>query len=287
MPEATKKTAAKKATAKTEKPAPAAASIYEALANARAEFHELELKKTGTNKYAEFDYFELGDFVVDGMRIMLKHRLVPITTFDRDMATMVVFHLDSSATIKITSPMITGLYETESEKGGVIKKVSVVQGASLKTCHPIQNLGAVETYQRRYLWVTLLEIVEHDALDATAGTEETRPEPEPDDDWEDEPAPKAKPKAKAKPEPAEEAEEEDNDEPNLETEEDAHEATTLFIQLAETMHSDSISSLVEFWEKNKKVIDYLDQHYPDEYKRLKKTFTAIKSNLKKERDADE
>jgi len=41
--------------------------------------------------------------------------------------------------------------------------------AHLKGCHPIQNLGAVETYSRRYLYVTALEIVEHDALDATTG----------------------------------------------------------------------------------------------------------------------
>jgi hypothetical protein len=40
--------------------------------------------------------------------------------------------------------------------------------ANLKGCHPIQNLGAVETYTRRYLWVTAMEIVEHDALDSSA-----------------------------------------------------------------------------------------------------------------------
>jgi hypothetical protein len=33
----------------------------------------------------------------------------------------------------------------------------------------VQNLGAVQTYLRRYLWVAALEIVEHDALDATTG----------------------------------------------------------------------------------------------------------------------
>ncbi len=43
--------------------------------------------------------------------------------------------------------------------------------ANLKGCYPIQNLGAVETYSRRYLYVTALEIVEHDALDATTGSE--------------------------------------------------------------------------------------------------------------------
>ena len=34
----------------------------------------------------------------------------------------------------------------------------------------MQNIGAVETYQRRYLWVTAMEIVEHDALDSTTGS---------------------------------------------------------------------------------------------------------------------
>jgi hypothetical protein len=46
--------------------------------------------------------------------------------------------------------------------------------ANLKGCHPIQNLGAVETYTRRYLWVTAMEIVEHDALDSSAPIKEEK-----------------------------------------------------------------------------------------------------------------
>ena len=46
--------------------------------------------------------------------------------------------------------------------------------ANLKGCHPIQNLGAVETYTRRYLWVTAMEIVEHDALDSSAPLKEEK-----------------------------------------------------------------------------------------------------------------
>ncbi len=34
----------------------------------------------------------------------------------------------------------------------------------------MQNLGAVQTYLSRYLWVSVLHIVEHDALDATTGS---------------------------------------------------------------------------------------------------------------------
>jgi hypothetical protein len=37
----------------------------------------------------------------------------------------------------------------------------------------VQNIGAVETYQRRYLWVTAMEIVEHDALDSSEGVDES------------------------------------------------------------------------------------------------------------------
>jgi hypothetical protein len=49
---------------------------------------------------------------------------------------------------------------------------SPMSSAALKGCHEVQNLGAVQTYIRRYLWVTAMEIVEHDALDATTGAAE-------------------------------------------------------------------------------------------------------------------
>jgi hypothetical protein len=50
--------------------------------------------------------------------------------------------------------------------------------ANLKGAHPIQNLGAVLSYQRRYLWMAALEIVEHDIIDSSPQVE-TKPEPKP------------------------------------------------------------------------------------------------------------
>ena len=49
--------------------------------------------------------------------------------------------------------------------------------ANLKGAHAIQNLGAVETYQRRYLWMTAMEIVEHDALDSSPPVKEEKQAP--------------------------------------------------------------------------------------------------------------
>ena len=53
----------------------------------------------------------------------------------------------------------------------VVTFTSPMAESNLKGCHPIQNLGAVETYNRRYLYVSALEIVEHDALDSAPPVE--------------------------------------------------------------------------------------------------------------------
>ena len=55
--------------------------------------------------------------------------------------------------------------------------------AELKGCHEIQNLGASETYLRRYLYVAAFEIVEHDALDATTGMDGIKRDPAADADF--------------------------------------------------------------------------------------------------------
>ena len=56
---------------------------------------------------------------------------------------------------------------TDIDDGSFIAITSPMEKADMKGNQPIQNLGAVETYTRRYLWVTALEIVEHDALDSS------------------------------------------------------------------------------------------------------------------------
>jgi hypothetical protein len=59
------------------------------------------------------------------------------------------------------------IHDTDGE--GYVTFTSPMSSAALKGCHDVQNLGAVQTYLRRYLWTNAFEIVEHDALDATTG----------------------------------------------------------------------------------------------------------------------
>lgn len=127
------------------------------LNNARRLFHSKEIKKTGYNKFSNYPYFELADFLVPALSIFEELKLSAIVSFGIDLATMEITDLeDESSVVRITSPMST---------------------ASLKACHEVQNLGAVETYLRRYLWVAALEIVEHDAVDSSAGPEPKKEQP--------------------------------------------------------------------------------------------------------------
>ena len=126
-------------------------NVYQKLNEAREQFHKAKLKKSGHNKFANYYYFELGDFVIPALEIFKTHGLTSIISFGKEEASMTIVNNDKpEEKIVLTSPM---------------------SSAALKGCHEVQNLGAVQTYLRRYLWVAALEIVEHDALDATTGSD--------------------------------------------------------------------------------------------------------------------
>ena len=126
-------------------------NVYQKLNEARDEFHQAKLKKSGHNKFANYYYFELGDFVIPALEIFKQIGLTSIISFGKEEASMTIVNNDKpEEKIILTSPM---------------------SSAALKGCHEVQNLGAVQTYLRRYLWVAALEIVEHDALDGTVGSD--------------------------------------------------------------------------------------------------------------------
>lgn len=134
------------------------AGVYKKLNEARYRFHQKDLKKTGENKFAKYKYFELADFLVPALEVFRDVGLCAFVSFDESSAEMTIIDVDDLSSIVITSPM---------------------GSADLKGCHIVQNIGAVETYQRRYLWVAALEIVEHDAIDGGGSetTKEDRPDP--------------------------------------------------------------------------------------------------------------
>lgn len=130
-------------------------SIYKKLQEARVRLQTSKLNKSGVNAFAKYSYFELGDYLPQIQAIFYDVGLCGIISFSPETAELNIYESEGEGRITITSPM---------------------SSAALKGCHEVQNLGAVQTYQRRYLWQSALEIVEHDALEATTGKEK-QPEP--------------------------------------------------------------------------------------------------------------
>lgn len=130
--------------------------VHKKLMTARMRLQSTELKKSGHNKFAGYQYFELGDFLPQINKIFHEEGLCGVVSYTKDYADLTITDTEDGTCLSISSPMVE---------------------ANLKGAHAIQNLGAVETYQRRYLWMTAMEIVEHDALDSSAPLKEEKQAP--------------------------------------------------------------------------------------------------------------
>lgn len=129
----------------------AVAYLGQKIAEMRVELQKMDLQKSGENKFAGFNYFELGDFLPKINELAVKYKVFNSIRFYSDKATLTIVNNEDPTQIEIF----------ECTTGAV----------TLKGCHDIQNVGAVQTYLRRYLYIDAYEIVEHDALDATVGKE--------------------------------------------------------------------------------------------------------------------
>ena len=199
--------------------------VYKKLSDARIKLQRTELTKSGHNKFAGYKYFELGDFLPAVQSIFNEVGLIDAISFTEDLATMVVYDVDDGSSVTFTSPMGT---------------------ANLKGCHEVQNIGAVETYQRRYLYVTALSIVEHDALDAVTGSAPVE----------------VKPVVKEV----------------QKVDEDLEPLAEVLITFGDTC--EDLKELSSFWKKNQAGIDRMKTQKPDLFKRVQEAFAQYKSKFK-------
>jgi hypothetical protein len=129
-------------------------NIYQKLQKCRVELQKSELKKSGRNTFSNYDYFELGDFLPRTNELLAENNLIGIVSFSEEQATLTI-------------------RDTEKPEDTIIFTCPNAE-VSLKGAHPIQNIGALQTYQRRYLWITAMELSEHDAVDRSEGKAEDK-----------------------------------------------------------------------------------------------------------------
>lgn len=126
-------------------------SIYEKLAHMRVELQSKKLTKSGHNTYGKYEYYELSDFLPACNSIALDNRCMFKFEINESDATLTLINLEAlDDTVAFRIP---------------VANVSI-QGATA-----MQNIGAVTTYARRYLYMIAMEISEDDGLDTADTTE--------------------------------------------------------------------------------------------------------------------
>ena len=136
-------------------------SVYKKLQQARLALQNTKLNKSGKNKFANFEYFELDDFIPQVTAIFDKVGLCGIVSFTPETAYLTVHDTDGDGFVTFTSPLVMA----ENVKG-----------------QAIQSMGSTHTYFRRYLWLMCMEITQNDVVDAAdqvAPVKKAEPKPVP------------------------------------------------------------------------------------------------------------
>ena len=130
--------------------------IHLKLAEARVKLQEIELKKTGYNKFSNYEYYELGDFLPHINKINFELKMVSIFIPGAEKSTLTFYDCESEESIEFS-----------------IDRCQV----NIKGAANIQNLGGEQTYLRRYLYLNAYEISETDTVDLQPKTQPKEEKP--------------------------------------------------------------------------------------------------------------
>lgn len=125
-------------------------NLNESIIKIRVDLQNSKLKKSGKNKFAGFDYFELADFLPRLNELMLQEGINDRFYIKDDYATL---ELQKGEEINsYTMPFV--MFEVPMNKGGI------------PSMQKIQYLGALNTYYKRYLYLNAFGITDGEIIDS-------------------------------------------------------------------------------------------------------------------------
>ncbi len=125
-------------------------SLNESIIKIRCELQKKNLKKSGHNKFAGFDYFELADFLPTLNELMMAEGVNDIFGIEDGEAVLVLVKDNEQNTYKIPFTQ----FATPLNKNGQ------------PSMQDIQYLGALNTYYKRYLYLNAFGITDGEIIDA-------------------------------------------------------------------------------------------------------------------------
>ena len=131
-------------------------NLYQKVAKIKGEMSSMKFSKTGRNSFTKFNYFQLDDFEPTLEKLCSQYGVVTYFMFALDAARMVVVDADDpNQKIEVDSPVDVSFGKTSSK---------------------MQDIGAMQTYARRYLFMSFFGITESDFLDEVAGMDTPKSE---------------------------------------------------------------------------------------------------------------
>lgn len=125
-------------------------NLNESIIKIRVDLQNSKLKKSGKNKFAGFDYFELADFLPKLNELMLQEGINDRFYIKDDYATLELQKGEEINTY--TMPFV--MFEVPMNKGGI------------PSMQKIQYLGALNTYYKRYLYLNAFGITDGEIIDS-------------------------------------------------------------------------------------------------------------------------
>ena len=141
-------------------------NLNESIINVRVKLQNAKLKKSGKNKSAGFDYFELADFLPKLNELMLEEKMND-RFYIKDGYAILELQKDKEIN-QYTMPFImfeTPTYRRENRDTGEVYDV--------KSMQDIQYLGALNTYYKRYLYLNAFGITDGEVIDSMNNDEIT------------------------------------------------------------------------------------------------------------------
>lgn len=148
-------------------------NLNQSIISIRVKLQNAKLKKSGKNKFAGFDYFELADFLPKLNELMQEEGVNDLFTIEDGKATLTLIKANEKTGGEeeqvYSMPFI--LFETpvnlkQDGKTGEIREV--------KSMQDIQYLGALNTYYKRYLYLNAFGITDGDVIDAMDNQQEQK-----------------------------------------------------------------------------------------------------------------
>ncbi len=123
-------------------------NLLRKIMQARKQFKDKGIQKSGYNHFQKFSYYELKDIIPESIEICIDLDLATVFTYDKGRYVLKVYDLENKEETEFSMP------EKQYKNDGNLN-------------NQLQNLGKTQTYIRRYLYMQFLDITENDAVDAS------------------------------------------------------------------------------------------------------------------------